>query len=201
MLKGTLTPEEFLRELRKEERGLSFPALIKPAEAPDTFLVSTQLTCDDWLEVPSSHIEGIEYVSSVPCESHEHPLVNVHLKEPDSAEGSFYASLASALARRGSTAARPRRAAGAPQGRPGPGRLPPGGHHLPLPLPCPGVGPGSGPDGPLVRVDEQACMLYRATATYLHTMAMLWEGAGYHEAAEVIDEWAYENDRRAIAAC
>ncbi|WP_431045399.1 hypothetical protein ACQUSR_28120 [Streptomyces sp. P1-3] len=202
MLKGTLTPEEFLRELQKEERGLSFPALIKPAETPDAFLVSILLTCDDWTVIPSNRIDGIEYLFPVPCKTHEHPLVRIHLKEPDSDEGKFYASLATALVHRGATTARPRRTAGASKVRPATGPLPLGGHRLPPLRPAgPGVGPGSDPDGPLVRVDEQACLLYHGTAGFLHAMALVYEAEGYHDSAELLDAWAYANDYMAGFVC
>ena len=84
----TFAPGDFLKAL--SEGGLREPILktgmVKQDESsPDALLFSEGGSCASWTKIPLDLIEQIEFIRTVRCRDHEHPLVRLHLKEPDPA--------------------------------------------------------------------------------------------------------------------
>jgi hypothetical protein len=106
MAEGTskLTGQEFVEKLRRDETGapLTLTGMAKLSEDDDypqlLFVLGTR--CADWTSVPLDSIESVEVKDSVPCDDHTHPLVTLTLKEPDSPEGTMFASLLRAAVKR-----------------------------------------------------------------------------------------------------
>jgi hypothetical protein len=74
---------------------------------PHALFFSEGTHCYSWARIPFELIEQVEYIATVPCQDHEHPIVRIQLKEPP-ADNPIARSLA-ALVRRS-----------APEGEPSP---------------------------------------------------------------------------------
>lgn len=91
------TPAEFIEKLKGETdhpKPLVFVGMLKAAEDDQHLMFANGASCTHWTPVPVERIEGIEWISDVPCKDHSHPLVKMTLKTPASEEAMMYASLA-----------------------------------------------------------------------------------------------------------
>ena len=90
-------PEEFVAALSAEgdlpAPPISQFGMVKLAEDAESILLAPGTQCSDWVTVPTSAIEKIDYVGKAPCADHEHPLVWLRLKRPESDEGRAFADL------------------------------------------------------------------------------------------------------------
>ena len=61
-----------------------------------SFSFSEGTACKNWIEIPSSMVAKVEFVSMVKCKDHEHPLIRLSLKDPspENREASVLADLA-----------------------------------------------------------------------------------------------------------
>jgi hypothetical protein len=114
------TPQEFLDGLRREEirPPIAFFGMVKPAEDDDQYLLFAHgYACANWIRIPVSSIDTVDFLDFAPCKDHRHPLVVLHLKYPETDEERFYLSLAQATLR-GRPGQAPGRAFGRTRGRP-----------------------------------------------------------------------------------
>ena len=89
-------PYEFLDRLKRDDIHLPIVliGMVKPADDADDYLLfAPGQVCENWTRVPLSSIESITVQSLVPCEEHQHPLVLLVLKQPETDEGRLIASL------------------------------------------------------------------------------------------------------------
>lgn len=108
MVAGTtkFTSHEFIDVLRRDEirPQLTLIGMVKATDDDDArllFAVGTQ--CADWTPVPLDSIETVEALDSVPCKDHEHPLVSLTFKQPESSEGAMFTALLAAAVKRRAT--------------------------------------------------------------------------------------------------
>lgn len=71
-----------------------FTGMIKPAQDDESIMFAQPGDCSKWIKITASHVEDIEFLHVVNCEGHTHPLVQLFMKEPGSAEGKTFAALA-----------------------------------------------------------------------------------------------------------
>jgi hypothetical protein len=71
-----------------------FTGMIKPAADDESIMFAQPGDCSKWIKIAASHVEDIEFLHVVNCEGHTHPLVQLFMKEPGSAEGKTFAALA-----------------------------------------------------------------------------------------------------------
>jgi hypothetical protein len=168
----SFTPEEFLDRLKRDE--LSQPTvlygMVKPADDSDDYLFFAHgSVCQNWIRISMTSIEAIDVLNFVPCDDHNHPLVLLRLRQPETDEGRLFASLVQATSgqtrnllsiprqrrynRAPLTASRQRRLAqdaGVPHG-------PPAGDLLPSCSGCPAWVDDHGWFGILVDCDATTC--------------------------------------------
>lgn len=94
----SFTPREFLDSLRRDDirRPVLLRGMVKPAEDDDQVLMFAHgSACENWIRVrvPVASIETVEFLNFVPCADHNHPLVLLHLKQPETDEGRLFSSL------------------------------------------------------------------------------------------------------------
>ena len=95
-ISSTLSPSEFFAKLDRNELASRFvlSGLIKGPDGGGSYVLFAFGTqCAVWRRIPLSIIEGIEYLTTIPCRDHSHPLVNISLKQPQSEEASLFALL------------------------------------------------------------------------------------------------------------
>ncbi|MBA3315449.1 MAG: hypothetical protein H0T47_19445 [Planctomycetaceae bacterium] len=81
----SLTGEEFAKAL--SEGSLKGPlvriGMAKQADDDsDTILFAEGAVCSEWISIPVSIIEEVKHLTMISCRDHEHPLVQIHFKEP-----------------------------------------------------------------------------------------------------------------------
>lgn len=81
----TFTGEEFLKAL--SEGNLREPigktGMVKPAaDGTPAIQFAEGTACGQWTTIPAEMIEKVEFLRTVPCRDHQHPLVRLFLKEP-----------------------------------------------------------------------------------------------------------------------
>ena len=91
-------PDDFLKSLMDGnlESALEKTGMVKPIEGDATALLFSQGTsCEFWTRIPISMISSVEYETMIQCREHQHPLVRLRLKQPDTvnAEANVLASL------------------------------------------------------------------------------------------------------------
>jgi hypothetical protein len=92
----SFAPREFLDSLKRGEvrRPIVLYGMVKPAEDDDEYLLFAQgAVCANWVRIPLTSIESVEFLNFVPCNDHTHPLVVLYLKQPETDEGRLLASL------------------------------------------------------------------------------------------------------------
>jgi hypothetical protein len=72
----------------------AFTCMIKPSDNDQYIMVARAGDCSKWAQLPARQVEDIEFVRSVHCGGHTHPLVHVFMKAPTSADAEAFASLA-----------------------------------------------------------------------------------------------------------
>ena len=50
--------------------------------------------CSKWVPIPARHVQDVEFIQSIQCGGHTHPLVHIYMKDPDSSEAKAFAALA-----------------------------------------------------------------------------------------------------------
>jgi hypothetical protein len=97
--------EQFVKALKAGQLSppqLTVDGMVMPlADAPTpnnpsdiaAFLFSPGTTCALWISVPASVVEKIDHIGTVSCKDHQHEYVRLHLKLPNTAEGSFFGKL------------------------------------------------------------------------------------------------------------
>lgn len=91
------SPQEFLASLTDGRLAstLILTGMINEEETTEqyaSFAVGT--SCVNWRKIPTGAIESIQSLGFVTCGDHNHPLVNISLKEPQSEEALLFASFA-----------------------------------------------------------------------------------------------------------
>ncbi len=81
----SFTGAEFVKALT--EGNLREPivkqGMVKPSEDdPSSIQFSEGTACQIWTRIPVEMIERVEFVSTIRCQDHQHPLVRLFLKEP-----------------------------------------------------------------------------------------------------------------------
>ena len=94
----SFAPEDFIASLERDE--ISPPIVVrgmaKKSDDDQYLQFAPGARCSNWIEIPLASIETVDVVDVVPCKDHTHPLVNLRLKAPETAEGKLFASLAQA---------------------------------------------------------------------------------------------------------
>jgi hypothetical protein len=95
----SFTGTEFLKALSEGQlrEPIIKEGLVKQEENDtNTLLFSEGRACQHWIKIPIEMIESVEYLTTVRCLDHEHPLARLYLKEPpaDNAVASLFAELA-----------------------------------------------------------------------------------------------------------
>ncbi len=90
----TYKADDFVKELTSSE-GLAPPTppviqtgMVDPAKSSDeevSFAPGTE--CSNWIKVPVSMIEEVDYLRNQRCGREEYPYVRLHLKSPGTKEG------------------------------------------------------------------------------------------------------------------
>ena len=91
----SFAPQEFLDSLKRDEirRPIVVLGMVKPAEDDDQYLLFAHgYACANWTRIPLTSIETIEFLNLAPCKDHTHPLVLLHLKQPETDEGRLFSS-------------------------------------------------------------------------------------------------------------
>lgn len=93
---STFSAQEFVDRMGRD--GLSPPlrltGLVKlPEESTGGLEFALGTRCADWTTLPLELVETVEVRQTVPCRDHEHPLVTLTLKAPESAEATAFAAL------------------------------------------------------------------------------------------------------------
>jgi hypothetical protein len=99
----SFAPQEFLDSLKRDEirRPLVLFGMVKPAEDDDQYLLFAHgYVCANWTRIPLTTIETVEFLNLAPCKDHTHPLVLLHLNQPETDEGRLFSSLVQATPRR-----------------------------------------------------------------------------------------------------
>jgi hypothetical protein len=115
--------EQALREGSLDRAGgVVVVCMVKTAEQEGQISI-TAAGCERWLDVPTDMIETAELIGHRPCREHQHPLVRLTFKNPQSNDAQIFAALLSQTAQaRPASAGPPFR----PRGRSvGPSGLPP----------------------------------------------------------------------------
>jgi hypothetical protein len=93
---NTFNAQDFVEKL---SRGgvlppLRLTGLVKlPEESAPGLEFALGTRCTDWTTLPLELVESVEVRQTVPCRDHEHPLVTLTLKAPESAEAAALAAL------------------------------------------------------------------------------------------------------------
>lgn len=103
-MQKSFTPTEFMKAL--SEGALRDPIVKEgfvkqDGNDPSALLFSEGTSCVVWTKIPLDMIERVDYIRSMRCQDHEHPLVRLHLKEPDPSNtaAAVFAALAKAVSR------------------------------------------------------------------------------------------------------
>jgi hypothetical protein len=93
---STFSAQEFVERLGRD--GLAPPlrltGLVKlPEESGDGLEFALGTRCENWTTLPLALVENVEVRQTVPCRDHEHPLVTLTLKVPESGEAAAFAAL------------------------------------------------------------------------------------------------------------
>lgn len=83
------TAREFLDALAAGglERTIVRTGMVKVSESEtESLLFSEGSGCEDWVKLPLTMIQMVEYLDSVPCKDHQHPRVNLYVVVPPSAD-------------------------------------------------------------------------------------------------------------------
>ena len=82
----SFTGVEFIKAL--SEGSLREPVvkegIVKPADDLKAIFFSEGTSCLFWTKIPVEMIEQVEYITTVRCQDHQHPLIRLFLKEPPS---------------------------------------------------------------------------------------------------------------------
>lgn len=95
---GSLTANDIFEQLYgASNSSLVFTGLIdKSDDDPSMIRFARGLDCQQWKKIPTSAIEKVQFVQTVRCKDHSHPLVHLFLKEPQSPDGHAFAAVAHA---------------------------------------------------------------------------------------------------------
>jgi hypothetical protein len=97
----TMTPsaKELLRKIRDAAVSLSVVGMVDDLDTDDGGIkFTTDPGCGRWVEVPTRMIDKLEFLQTVRCRDHAHPLVRLTLKEPKSPDAKVFAALAANMA-------------------------------------------------------------------------------------------------------
>ena len=117
----TLSGEQLVDRLREHGETIIFTGMVKQADSDGEIMFARGTDCQHWITIPREYVERADVLGLVPCHDHDHHLVRLYLKRPQSAEARVFADLAqlhrAAPAVAQGAAARPA-AAGDPQSNP-----------------------------------------------------------------------------------
>ncbi len=92
------TAQEFISALANDQ--LRSPTVVTGMvklhdQESGTIELSAGASCGAWTVIPADMIEQVEFLRTVRCQDHEHPLVRITLKEPDATNthGLLFAAL------------------------------------------------------------------------------------------------------------
>lgn len=94
-----LEPREFLRKLSNQTLlpRIRLVGFVKPPEPPNEIPEHIPFGlfggCAEWIHIPISMIESIEYLGSAPCQDRSYTRAAISLLEPRSEEGRVFAKL------------------------------------------------------------------------------------------------------------
>lgn len=99
MNKEVFTPAEFLKRLEDKQfkKTSSLVGLVKLSNDADSIDFSFT-NCESWVTIRTSFIQEIQFIRSVPCKDHQHPLVEMVFPEFATEEGKLLSSLLTSLA-------------------------------------------------------------------------------------------------------
>jgi hypothetical protein len=93
---STMSSSQLFAKLDRNELAsrLVLTGLIKRPDSGESYVLFAFGTqCVVWRRIPQAIIEGIEYLTTISCGDHTHPLVKISFKEPQSEEASLFALL------------------------------------------------------------------------------------------------------------
>jgi hypothetical protein len=89
---------DFVAKLRAGEFAsapLTTTGLVKLSEDDgDALLFAHANDCSNWVKIPVSLLESVEFLRTMPCKDHSHPLVTLLFRAPQSAEAQTFAAIA-----------------------------------------------------------------------------------------------------------
>jgi hypothetical protein len=74
--------------------SLIFTGLIDRSDDEQSILFASGSDCQDWRKIPTSTIEKVQFIQTVRCKDHTHPLVHIFFREPQNDEGRAFAAVA-----------------------------------------------------------------------------------------------------------
>lgn len=91
-----LSAEELVSHLRQQGVGttISFIGMVKAGEREHEIMFARGTDCTKWISLPRDLVDSAEILGSVPCAGHEHHLVRIAIKRPESEEAKVFANLA-----------------------------------------------------------------------------------------------------------
>jgi hypothetical protein len=91
-----LTGKEFIEQLTNDKinRPIYFIGMVKKlSDNEEHFLFSQEGNCEGWIKVPVASVQDVEILDMVSCTDHQHPLVVLHIKQPQSEEALLFLAL------------------------------------------------------------------------------------------------------------
>lgn len=89
---------EFIAKLREDHFAstpLTATGLVTISEDDDSALLFAYGTdCSNWIKVPVQMIDSVQFLRVIPCKDHNHPLVTLIFRSPQSSEAQTLAALA-----------------------------------------------------------------------------------------------------------
>lgn len=74
--------------------SLIFTGLIDRSDDDQSILFACGSDCQNWRKMPTSAIEKVQFIQTVQCKDHTHPLVHIFFREPQTDEGRAFAAVA-----------------------------------------------------------------------------------------------------------
>ena len=91
---NSFSPQDFITQMQtgRIATTIGLTGIVKMNPDRESSLVfSASGECQNWIPVPTEWIETVEYLGESVCRDHSHPLVKLHIRQPDSKDaiGSF----------------------------------------------------------------------------------------------------------------
>jgi len=90
----TLSGEQLVDRLREHGETIIFTGMVKQADSDDEIMFARGTECQHWITIPREYVERADVLGLVPCHDHDHHLVRLYLKRPQSTEARVFADLA-----------------------------------------------------------------------------------------------------------